>query len=280
MNNNKARDIAIKANINVHSALANSGEYQKSPHFKPENITKVQEIVLNLVSLCDPHLAVDFGCGTGFMINILHQHFEKVHGIDITPDMMKFVDLSPGNIELHTSLAEETPFPDNTFDFASAYSFMDHLVDYKVFLKEVYRVLKPGGVFYSDLNPNKDFILAMKAAESYSLGIHSELVKKEINGALHNGDYYNQNFGIDAEDLNNAEPLKSSGLGFSAQEVYEFARHIGFTKCIIEYEWFLGQGKVMHEVSFELSQAIDSHLKGLTPVSSSLYKYLRFIFTK
>ncbi len=283
MTNDMVRDEAIKANIYVHSFLANAGEYQKSPHFYPENIEKVkgilERVTKNLPS-SPTAKAIDFGCGTGFMIHLMKDRFAEVHGVDITLDMMKHVDLSSGNIYLHESLAENTPFTNDSFDFATAYSFMDHLFDYKDFLKEAYRVIKAGGVFYSDLNPNRDFIMAMDSIEKNGLKTNSSIVEKEIKGALHNGVYYQENFGLNADFLDNAEPIKSKDKGFDAGEVLATAKEIGFSKCRVEFEWFLGQAKVMHEQSLEKAHIVDEYLTSVLPVSSSLYKYLRFIFIK
>lgn len=277
------REDAIKANIYVHSSLANAGEYNRSPHFRPENQEKVRKIVLRLLPAKKggvPTKALDFGCGTGFIINLIKDLYTEVHGVDITQDMMKQVDLSSGNIILHESLAEATPFKDATFDFATAYSFMDHLYSYQDFLKEAFRVLKPGGIFYSDLNPNRDFIYGIGEAEGFKGLPSTPIVQREMQGALRNGELYKENFGIDGHMLESAEPIKSFEKGFSAQEVLEVARTIGFSKCEVEYEWYLGQAKVMHEQSVRESDLVESYLNSTLPVSSRLFKYLRFIFVK
>jgi ubiquinone/menaquinone biosynthesis C-methylase UbiE len=278
-----SRDEALKANIYVHSFLANSGEYNKSPHFRPENQDKVRKILLRLTSQClEKKKVIDFGCGTGFLINLMYDLFDEVHGVDITQDMMKQIDLSSGNISLHESIAESTPFEANTFDFATGYSFMDHLVDYRVFLQEAYRVLKKGGVFYSDLNPNREFISAIAGAEKASceLLLITPIVQREIQGALHNGEHYQENFGMNASMLEKAEPIKTLDHGFNAVEVIEAAREIGFSDCKVEFEWFLGQAKVLHEQSIEDSNKVEQYLNSVLPVSSHLFKYLRFVFVK
>ncbi len=283
MSDEMTREEAIKANIYVHSFLANAGEYQKSPHFFPENIEKVKGIVKRVTEnlpASSVAKAIDFGCGTGFMIHIMKDRFAEIHGIDITQDMMKHVDLSSGNIFLHESLAENTPFASDTFDFATGYSFMDHLFNYKDFLKEAHRVLKSGGVFYSDLNPNRDFIMAMDNIEKAGVKTDSAIVEKEIKGALHNGALYQESFGMNADFLEKAEPGKSVDKGFDANDVLAAAKAIGFSDCRVEFEWFLGQGKVMHEQSLEKARIVDEYLTSVLPASSSLYKYLRFIFIK
>ncbi|KQH80908.1 hypothetical protein AO501_29275 [Mycobacterium gordonae] len=272
----------LEANKYVHSMLVEAGEYQKSPHFRPENIAKVRALVVSLTGEMDSAASrvVDFGCGTGFMIDLMKDRFGEVHGVDITQAMMKEVDLSSGNVFLHEAMAEQTPFPDSHFDFATAYSFMDHLFDAGDFLKEVYRVLKPGGIFFSGLNPNRDFIAAMDVAERKAVMGISPIVTREIKGALHNGDYYAENFGVDGTMLDKAEPIKALKKGFEAKEMYDLALDIGFSACRIDYDWFLGQGKVMHEQSFERAEQIHEYLSSILPVASPLYKYLNFIFTK
>lgn len=278
------KEEALQANIYVHAFLANAGEYTKSPHFRPENRQKVRDIVLRLTKQLEGRPdteALDFGCGTGFMLDLIHDRFAKVHGIDITEDMMKLVDLSPGNITLHLGRAEVTPFEQGRFDFACAYSFMDHLFDYKVFLAEAFRVLKAGGVFYSDLNPNREFAAAMQRVElQHADSQLSPVVSREITGALRNGEVYSRQYGMEAEQLEKAEPIKSRDLGFSASEVLETARSIGFRECHVEFDWFLGQAKVMHEQSPELAGDILQYLTAVLPVSAPLFKYLRFVFVK
>lgn len=278
-----SKDEALQANIYVHSFLANSGEYNKSPHFRPENQDKVRKILLRLTSMCpEKNKVIDFGCGTGFLINLMHDLFGEVHGIDITQDMMKQVDISSGNVTLHECVAESTPFGAETFDFATGYSFMDHLVDYRVFLLEAYRVLKKGGVFYSDLNPNREFISALAGVEKKTSGLSaiSPIVQREIQGALHNGKHYRESYGMDAALLEKAEPIKTHDKGFNAVEVLEVAQLIGFSDCRVEFEWFLGQAKVLHEQSPEDSHKVEQYLNSVLPVSSHLFKYLRFVFVK
>lgn len=275
----------LEANITVHSALANAGEYDKSPHFREENKAKVFNVLKNLISKTpskDKTIALDMGCGTGFILHMLSPIVEHVHGVDITDDMMKHVDLSMGNISLKNSVAEKTGFDSDSFDLVTAYSFLDHLEDYKKVLEEAFRVLKAGGIFYSDLNPNRDFAYLMKDIES-SHPNDQELsfsISREIKGMLHNGAYYEENFGIDEDVLIQAEPQKSYKNGFEFNEVKEAAYSIGFKEVNIEFDWFLGQGVLMNsDTSVDLS-TINTYLQEMLPATKHLYKYLRFVFVK
>ena len=283
MSNKKLmREKVLQSNKYVHSFLAERNEYTKSPHFLPENQKKVRDLIEDLSKKLNKRSKmIDFGCGTGFIIHLAHDLFDEVVGIDITPEMMELVDLSSGNITLIESLAEETPFKDNTFDFATAYSFMDHLFDYKSFLQEVYRVLKPGGIFYADLNPNRDFIVAMEQISyKYPDSSYTAEISKEVTGALKNGEHYQAEFGIDPIELNDAEPGKSVEKGFFIEDVRQVAKDIGFSKSNIELEWFVNQGEWLKERSHGQMEAIEQYLRSMTPLSNQFYKYLRFIFVK
>ena len=278
------RQVAIEANIQVHSALANSGEYNKSPHFLPENQAKVRKV---LQVLCTEHFPglkpeklLDLGCGTGFIINLAHDLVKVVHGVDITEAMMSQIDLSPGNIELFKSTAESTPFDDESYQMVTAYSFLDHLVSYEAVLEEAYRLLVSNGVFYSDLNPNMHFSRRMGTIENLGLGKLPEVVAREIRGMLHNGEYYQENFGIDSETLENAEPIKSFARGFDPFEFTETARRIGFSHAEFHPDWFLGQARVVHNQSEKAANTVDDYLRSIFPASIDLFKYLRFVLIK
>ncbi len=274
----------LDANIEVHASLANSGEYNKSPHFNKENQDSVRAILESLVnqtpSKSDSKL-LDMGCGTGFIIHLVADLVSEVHGIDITEDMMKQIDLSKGNITLNLGQVENLPYGANEFDMVTAYSFMDHLLDYRLAVKEAFRVLKPGGVFYSGLNPNRSFSVMLKRLEDKNLEVEMPVaVSREIKGMLHNGVYHNEEFGVSEESLTKAEPEKSINGGFDAHQVLAFAKDLGFSKVECHFDWFLGQGVLMNSDSNIDLSMVESYLQAMLPASEEFYKYLRFVFVK
>lgn len=54
-------------------------------------------------------------------------------------------DLFPANETIRTEDATRISFPDETFDLVLANHILEHIPDYKKALREVWRVLKPGG---------------------------------------------------------------------------------------------------------------------------------------
>lgn len=146
----------VKANVAVHTLMADSYNTNE-PHFRPENQAKVRRNIEQVKQTTNGNRLLDIGCGTGFIINLAKDLFAEIHGVDITQAMLSKIDTSVGNITLHNTIAEKLPFEDGYFDVVTAYSFIHHLEDYRPVLSEVKRVLKPEGIFYIDLEPNKLF---------------------------------------------------------------------------------------------------------------------------
>ena len=70
---------------------------------------------------------------------------------------------------------------------------------------------------------------------------------------------------------------------FSPIRLEEFekqARVIGFKNIEISYEWFLGQGDVMHGRSFQDADTVEWFLRQLSPISDKLFKYIKCILVK
>lgn len=263
----------VVANQRVHSTLANI--YNESePHFRPENQAKVRARIEALSKrLPSTDRMLDLGCGTGFLLNLAHDLFTSIDGVDATPEMLARVDLSPGNITLHNQVVEKLPFEDATFDFVTAYSFLDHVQDHVAVIAEAARVLRPGGILYIDLIPNRNFWNAIYAASAdISRPLHP-IVEREINELVNHEKNLQDKFGIDPVDWRNAEPAKSGGQGFDPITLKQEADNCGL-ETSIEHEWFLGEAVVLHGDSPAAAATIDAHLEALLPVSSQLFKYL------
>ena len=74
---------------------------------------------------------------------------------------MSRVDLSSGKVKLLEANTESVPLRDGTANVITANSFLHHLYDIQQTIAEAYRLLKPGGVFYSEEDPNLAFASLM-----------------------------------------------------------------------------------------------------------------------
>jgi ubiquinone/menaquinone biosynthesis C-methylase UbiE len=271
--------IVVAANQRVHSQLAS--QYNESePHFRPENQAKVRRRLVDLAArVPSTDRMLDLGCGTGFLLNLSHDLFTSIDGIDATQAMLDRVDLSPGNITLHQGVVEALPFDDATFDLATAYSFLDHLADHLPVLREAHRVLRPGGMLYVDLIPNRSFWNGVYHASTVEQRPLDAIVEREIHELVNHEQKLQEQFGIDPEDWRHAEPAKSEGKGFDGETLRSELEAIGFD-TEIRFEWYLGQAVVLHGTSMEAAESIDAHLRRLLPISEPLFKYIVVTATK
>jgi len=95
---------------------------------------------------------LDVGCGSGWATRLLAQiAFEgSVTGIDISDEMIRVArESSEGlaNVQFEVATAEQLPFSDNSFTHAFSMESLYYYRDIPKALKEIHRVLTPGGLF-------------------------------------------------------------------------------------------------------------------------------------
>jgi ubiquinone/menaquinone biosynthesis C-methylase UbiE len=265
-----------RANIEYHARMANS--YNKDqPHYKPENVRRVESIIKDLAAKCSGGVLLDIGCGSGFMLNIAKKYFKRVVGIDITQAMLDKVDLSSGNIELKLADSSSLPFNDKSFDVCTAYGFLHHLPELDSTFKEVSRCLKVGGVFYADQDPN---YYCRREIDRLRTEKCSEVLQSEINSIRNVYNELRDKYGLDENTVKLAEFQKLVRGGMKEESVIKSLKRAGFSEVDFDYQWFLGQGYVLHSVSGQAAKNIEEYLKKLLPLSRGLFKYISFIARK
>ena len=86
---------------------------------------------------------LDVGCGTGANLVRLSD-FGDAEGVDISPDALKFCrERGLNNVKL--GAAETLPYEDGEFDLVTAFDVVEHMDDDVAGLREMRRVLRPGG---------------------------------------------------------------------------------------------------------------------------------------
>jgi SAM-dependent methyltransferase len=86
---------------------------------------------------------LDVGCGTGANLVRLSE-FGDAEGVDISPDALSFCR-ERGLNKVKLGAAEELPYEDGEFDLVTALDVVEHLDDDVAGLREMRRVLRPGG---------------------------------------------------------------------------------------------------------------------------------------
>jgi SAM-dependent methyltransferase len=102
-----------------------------------------------------PRMTVlELGCGTGTFTRELARSGADVIAIDVSPELLKIAraDNSAPNVHYQTENAYALSYPDATFDSVVGSSVLHHL-EVEEALRNIYRVLKPGGtIFFTEPN--------------------------------------------------------------------------------------------------------------------------------
>lgn len=105
-------------------------------------------------------VALDIGCGQGLIADTIQEHSgAKIVGINISPDQIATARESAKSkgklgtvLEFNqASMNDPLPYPDNSFDSVYVMQAITYVHDANKLMREIKRVLKPGGNF-SDLS--------------------------------------------------------------------------------------------------------------------------------
>jgi len=113
--------------------------------FKPELVRQA--------TIKDEHTVLDVGCGTAVLTILIKKTHPNAHviGVDADPRILEAAKLkaekADADITLDRGSATELPYPDDSFDHVFLSMVLHHLTreDKVRALREIWRVLKPGG---------------------------------------------------------------------------------------------------------------------------------------
>lgn len=106
---------------------------------------------------------LDIACGEGYGSSILAKEAKFVTGIDIDSESIKWADKSytptNKNLQFIIGSANQIPVADNLYDVVISYETIEHLDEEMqfIFLKEIKRVLRPGGILIISTPDKKNY---------------------------------------------------------------------------------------------------------------------------
>jgi ubiquinone/menaquinone biosynthesis C-methylase UbiE len=105
---------------------------------------------------------LEIGFGSGIFIKKYMFHVSRITGIDHSEDMVKLASdinrklVESGKAEFRQGYASSLPWGDNEFTVVAAIEVFFFLNETEKTLKEIFRILKPGGRLIIEMAYNKD----------------------------------------------------------------------------------------------------------------------------
>ena len=208
---------------------------------------------------------LDVGCGTGTaVVNLALSHtIEKAHGSDISFGMLKVcrknarrAGAPEGRVILTLADATRLPYKENSFDLVTCHAILHHVPHPKEVLKEVYRVLTPGGralIFEPTKYGTALCFTLMRYTWGILLGVKERLKgKKPI-------------WVIEEEYVKNLDAPPDLTT-FAPGELRAIVSDIPFSEARVTTYGFLGN----------LMRWFSHPLKGIGPVKAMLDPFIRF----
>lgn len=140
-----------------------------------------------MLSLIDPSLTVgDLGCGTGQISELIAPHVAKVVAVDGSQEMVQAARKrlkSLHQVDVRRGDMEALPLDDAQLDAAIVALVLHHVPEPLLALKEVHRVLKPGGrVLILDMLPH-DRVEYQQQMGHVWLGFSEKTISKHLESA-------------------------------------------------------------------------------------------------
>ncbi|MDJ0533083.1 MAG: class I SAM-dependent methyltransferase [Xenococcaceae cyanobacterium MO_207.B15] len=121
---------------------------------------RFRQLALDNLEIAKDTEVLDLCCGAGQTTRFLVNYSERVTGLDISPVALARAKKNVPQANYVEGLAQKMPLDDGTFDLVHTSSALHEMTpeELKQILQEVYRVLKPGGIFtlvdfHSPTNP-------------------------------------------------------------------------------------------------------------------------------
>lgn len=105
---------------------------------------------------------LEVGCGTGLVLQRIAGFAKEAKGIDLSPGMLEHA--RERGLDVREADCTQLPFPDASFDVACSFKVLAHVPDFTAAVREMVRVVRPGGHIVIDVYNRTSLRFAIKRA--------------------------------------------------------------------------------------------------------------------
>jgi SAM-dependent methyltransferase len=131
-----------------------SSEYFYESYYPEESLsppafiqTRLEEITAGFVSYRQTNRLLDIGCGAGNLLEAARKNGWNAHGLDVAQQAVDHV--RSRGFEVFQGELKDAHWPEQHFDVITAAEILEHLPEPRLLVKEVARLLRPGGLFWT-----------------------------------------------------------------------------------------------------------------------------------
>lgn len=130
---------------------------------------------------------LDVGCGTGHFLAVAAAHGYEVYGVEPNPAEVQFAKSELKLPNIHCGTLSDANYPASTFDAVTIWDVLEHVEQPGVVLKEIARVLKPGGWVFAYTENFESFNVFVTRE-------YSEIVTPEVHLRHYSPDTFRREF--------------------------------------------------------------------------------------
>lgn len=145
-----------------------SGDFASEVGQKMNQVNEpLYDLTLDVMQPDDNDMILEIGFGTGKFFNKLFARADglQISGIDFSEAMMEMTKehnkeaISSGKLKIKQASSDSIPFPDQSFDKVFCNMVIYFWNQPEPYLKEIQRILKPGGTFYTGLRTRESMLV-------------------------------------------------------------------------------------------------------------------------
>jgi SAM-dependent methyltransferase len=155
---------------------------------------------------------LDIGCGGGTVTTELAHSGHEVHGLDVLSSSVERANARGLRAQVH-DVQKGLPFPEESMDTVVALDILEHVLDPLALLREIDRVLRPGGTLVTALPCHFDILQRIRTLFNGSILSYEH---RTYDPKMRTWDYFHVHF-------------------FNVSETFDFVTSTGMTIEKVEY---------------------------------------------